>query len=95
LSVLTSLQRDLVRAVLVGNKADLEEKREVPLKEGKQLADQWNCAFFEASAKSKTNVEESFFCLVRKIREAEGFEKFSKDGKGGLGGSKKKLCVLF
>jgi GTPase SAR1 family protein len=83
--------------VLVGNKADLDEKREVPYKEGKQLAEQWNCAFFEASAKTKTNVEESFFCLVRKIREGEGFYKFSKDGKsGGLGGSKKKsVCVLF
>lgn len=83
--------------MLVGNKADLEDRREVSTKEGKQLADMWNCSFFEASAKTKTNVEESFYCLVRKIREAEGFYKFAKDG-GGLSGGhrrKTKACTLF
>jgi len=87
-------EADAPPMVLVGNKSDLEDRREVPQKEGKQLADMWNCAFFEASAKTKTNVEESFFCLVRKIREVEGFYKYPKEG--GLGSKRKnRACALF
>lgn len=38
----------------------------------------WGCDFMEASAKSRLNVDESFFCIVRKIRELEGVS-FSED----------------
>jgi GTPase KRas protein len=31
----------------------------------------WGCSFFEASAKTRQNVDEGFFTLVRKIRELE------------------------
>ena len=54
--------------VLVGNKCDLEKDRQVSTEEGKALAGQWQCSFFEASAKTRTNVDESFFAVVRKIR---------------------------
>jgi len=75
--------------VLVGNKADLEDKREVSHQEGKDLAHQWNCPFFETSAKLKTNIEETFFCLVRKIREAEGLPQNK------YGDKPSKSCLLF
>jgi len=55
----------------VGNKADLKDERQVTQQEGEHLAQQWRCSFFEASAKSRMNVEESFFTLVRKIRALE------------------------
>jgi len=41
--------------VLVGNKCDLEDQRQVSLEEGKKLANQWKCPFFETSAKLKKN----------------------------------------
>jgi len=66
--------------VLVGNKADLVDKREVELVEGQQLAKVFNCDFFEASAKTRLNVQESFFQLVRKIRERQGHPKGDQDG---------------
>jgi GTPase SAR1 family protein len=48
----------VVRTVLVGNKSDLAKDREVSTQEGQHLAQQWGCAFFEASAKTRTNVDE-------------------------------------
>jgi len=57
--------------VVVGNKADLEEKRQVSYKQGKELADTLHAEFYETSAKTNTNVEEAFLALVRKIREVK------------------------
>ena len=58
--------------MLVGNKCDLEEEREVPQEEGTALADKLGCQFREASAKTRANVEESFYDLVRAIRKRNG-----------------------
>jgi len=57
--------------VVVGNKADLEEKRQVSYKQGKELADTLHAPFFETSAKTNTNVAEAFYSLVRKILEVK------------------------
>ena len=43
--------------LLVGNKADLEGKRQVTFEEGKELADSLGIKFIEASAKANTNVD--------------------------------------
>jgi GTPase SAR1 family protein len=54
--------------VLVGNKCDLEDERVVGRDQGQNLSRQWgNCAFMETSAKSKINVSEIFYDLVRQI----------------------------
>ena len=56
--------------VLVGNKCDLDEERQVETMEGENLAKEWNCPFFESSARHIINVDEIFFELVRQIRRA-------------------------
>ncbi|KAK7879111.1 hypothetical protein WMY93_034108, partial [Mugilogobius chulae] len=56
-----------VPVVLVGNKVDLEEEREVSLSEGQALAEDWGCPFMETSAKSKTMVDELFSEIVRQM----------------------------
>ena len=56
--------------VLVGNKCDLDEERQVETMEGENLAKEWNCPFFESSGRHRINIDEIFFELVRQIRRA-------------------------
>ena len=44
--------------VLVGNKCDLDSERVVGRDQGGSLAKNFNCEFFETSAKNKINVHE-------------------------------------
>eukprot|EP01121_Diplochlamys_sp_Union-15-3_P013890 TRINITY_DN4375_c0_g1_i2.p1 TRINITY_DN4375_c0_g1~~TRINITY_DN4375_c0_g1_i2.p1 ORF type:complete len:174 (+),score=44.67 TRINITY_DN4375_c0_g1_i2:50-571(+) len=60
---------DKVPLVLVGNKADLEEERQVTVAEGEEKAKGYDCPFFETSAKTRVNVENGFFQLVREIKK--------------------------
>ena len=45
---------------LIGNKIDLENKREVSYEEGKNFAEENNLLFFETSAKEGNNIQEIF-----------------------------------
>jgi len=58
---------DKVPFVLIGNKCDLEEDREIPTDKGTQLAAELGCKFLEASAKTKHNVVEAFEAIVHEI----------------------------
>jgi len=54
---------------IFGNKCDLEEQREVPPECGRKLAQKYGIAFFEGSAKLRTNIDEAFDEIVRRIRK--------------------------
>ncbi|XP_064638863.1 ras-related protein Rap-2a-like [Lineus longissimus] len=56
-----------VPVVLVGNKSDLDQQREVSTEEGLSLAHLWGCPFVEASAKNTQNVNEVFIEIVREM----------------------------
>lgn len=64
--------------VLVGNKSDLPDQREVDIKEGQYLAESWGIPFFETSAKTNVNVTECFYQCVREIRNGGGLGKLQK-----------------
>ena len=60
---------------LIGNKNDLEDKRQITYEEGKNYADENNLVFFETSALTGNNIEEIFIQsatdLVNKLESGE------------------------
>ena len=64
---------DGTKIMLIGNKADLEEKRAVTCEEGRRFAKENRVRFFEASAKTGANVNEAFEHLVNQLEEQTKF----------------------
>ena len=58
-----------ISIILVANKIDCEDTRQVTKEEGETLAKANNLPIFEASAKDSINVNESFQFLIEKINE--------------------------
>ena len=57
-----------ISRILIGNKKDLEDNRQVPYSEAKELADHFNVRFLETSAKEALNVEEAFTTMTKEIK---------------------------
>lgn len=55
--------------VLVGNKSDLEHRRQVPREDGERFAAQHGLMFIETSAKESVNVDEAFALASNAIYE--------------------------
>lgn len=64
--------------VLVGNMADLEDKRQVSFEEGKKFADKYGFDFYETSAKTGQNINEIFLNPAKEIdkRIFQGYYNF-------------------
>ena len=73
---------DTVPMILVGNKSDMFDEREVSANEAKLLAEEWGCPHFETSAKTSSNVDEMFSEIVRQMKTRQ-----KESGSGGC-------CVL-
>ncbi len=56
-----------ISLILVGNKIDLEDQREVNMEEGQRLADNLNISYIETSAKTGENINDSFEILALKM----------------------------
>ncbi|XP_041374502.1 ras-related protein Rab-6-like [Gigantopelta aegis] len=59
-----------IRLVLVGNKTDDTENRQIRYKEGKAMADRYECPFYETSAKTGENVDILFDDIGRELSHA-------------------------
>ena len=55
--------------ILVGNKCDLNN-RVISKEEGEKFASDYNYIFFETSNKNNINVNEVFYCMIKKILKA-------------------------
>lgn len=84
--ILRARENEPFALVLAGNKCDLVDKRAVSESEGKALAKEWNCPFFETSAKDKINNAICFEEIVREIRR--------RDAKGGNRKQRKGWCLV-
>ena len=92
--ILRSKDTDNVPIVLVGNKCDLADERQVTQDEAKELANSWKCQFIEASAREKINSDEIFLQVVREIRTSERPKGDRKGGRGKFFGKFNQKCVL-
>ncbi|KXL46449.1 MAG: hypothetical protein FE78DRAFT_366266 [Acidomyces sp. 'richmondensis'] len=75
--ILRVKDRDYFPIIVVGNKCDLESERQVSTEEGQALAAKFGCKFIETSAKSRINVDNAFYDIVREIR------RYNRDMSGG------------
>jgi len=81
--ILRVKDKDEVPMVLVGNKCDLNDQRVISTEQGAELARKFTCAFLEASAKTRVNVEQIFHDLIRQINRLNPITKQKKEKKGG------------
>jgi len=56
-----------VEKMILGNKCDMDDKRQVPRERGETIAREHKIAFLETSAKSNINVEKAFLDLAQAI----------------------------
>jgi len=74
---------DNISRILVGNKSDMEDARQVSTEEGKELAEHYNVRFLETSAKDCKNVEEAFFMMTREIKSRVAITQPKRPNQGG------------
>ena len=91
--------------ILIGNKSDLEEKRQVTKEEGEEKAKEKEVAFMETSALNCNNIEKAFNEILNKVylaykpqeKKSEGgfIESYSKEVielNGGVSRVEKESC---
>ena len=88
--------------IIVGNKNDLEEERNVTKEEGEEKAKNFQCAYLETSALSGDNIDRAFELMVSQVfenykkdsnnEEAFGSAINGQDLNGGISNNNKKGC---
>ncbi|KAL4608340.1 ras-related protein Rab-6B-like [Arapaima gigas] len=66
--------------MLVGNKTDLADKRQITIEEGEQRAKELNVMFIETSAKTGYNVKQLFRRVAAALPGMENMQETSKEG---------------
>ena len=68
-----------INIILIGNKCDLEDKREVLKEQGEEKAKSFGCAFLETSAMKGDNIDKGFEMMVSEIFKKYGGETLDDD----------------
>ena len=78
---------DKVNIILVGNKIDNNDNRQVTTEEGQEIANEYKLPFYETSAKTGDNIDKAFNDLITRVVDV--FGKYEEKGQK-LGNKKKK-----
>ncbi|EON96159.1 putative rheb small monomeric gtpase protein [Phaeoacremonium minimum UCRPA7] len=80
--ILNHLGVEWVPIIIVGNKSDLRpEQRQVTAEDGKKLAEKYQCAWTEASARYNENVSKAFELLIGQIEKQQNPNEAPAGGK--------------
>lgn len=85
----------LIPIILVGNKCDLEEYRQVQSSDAQRLAEEWRVKYFETSAKNKTNINRIFEELVYLIEANNQTNNQNTSNQNEHSHYNHNCCVLF
>ncbi|XP_010864199.1 ras-related protein Rab-8B isoform X1 [Esox lucius] len=80
-----------VEKMILGNKCDMTDRRQVSRERGEKLAIDYGVKFLETSAKSSLNVEEAFYTVARDIMDSLDSKTSDTDPPGGGTGGAVKI----
>ncbi len=84
-------EKSEIDILLIGNKNDLAESRQVQLNVGNGLAEKFGIEFMESSAKTGENIQESFSSIIKKIHkktiDKENLEKNKNNTQNNINGN--------
>lgn len=85
-----------VPTLLIGNKTDLEHRREVGVAEGHQLALEFTCQYYEVSAAESTvNISIAFQAVLREAKIVQQHKPLLKRRRSSLVSVSRKLGAMF
>jgi len=74
-SINTNPSQSNIKKIIIGNKIDLENKREVNKHEAEKFAKAHNISYFESSAKANINVLEPVLFLAKNVINSEEYKE--------------------
>ncbi len=80
--------------ILVGNKADLQESREINSEEPSSLSSSWGVPYVETSAKTKLNVDKVYYDLLGMIQKRKEMMDKTAGSTTNKKKKKKSKCVI-
>lgn len=94
-SIKENTQADTIKLIILANKCDLEEEREVKTEEVESRAKDLNVEFYETSAKENINIDIAFNSIIDQVfknvyNKPKGFN-LGDEGEN-EGGEKKRCC---